>query len=252
MYAVLQMSLEPPVTRDVLERAITATRDLARPDCARLVREMFGIVARNLTQADARALRVALQANNVSTEVVDEVVLPAVPQPKHVRALTLSETGFNLLDLSNCESSYQWKEIVFAAGGSLLHLKSIQDQKWEKAFATGYLSAAEFTPVIVSSSHSFEDLPEFRLELFLPVESPRVQWVLTTNSVITVNDAHLRLRDTDRLASLLSLLGKVLSPEQSNLGVKKALAGEVFRYPSLHAFEDEIIWSLYQLAKGPA
>lgn len=247
MYALLQISLEPPVTRDVLERAITATKDLARPDGARLVREMFGIIARNLTQADALALQAALQANDVPAEVVDEAVLPALPQPRHIRALNLSETGFSLVDPSNCESSYQWKEIVFAAGGSLLHLRNTQDQKWEKAFSTGYLSAAEFTPVIVSSSHSFEDVPEFRLELFLPVKSPRLQWVLATNSVITVNDAHLRLRDIDRLASLLSLLGRVLTPGRSNLGIKKALAGEVFRYPTLHAFEEEIVWSLHRL-----
>ena len=94
MYALLQISLEPPVTRDVLERAITATKDLARPDGARLVREMFGIIARNLTQADALALQAALQANDVPAEVVDEAVLPALPQPRHIRALNLSETGF--------------------------------------------------------------------------------------------------------------------------------------------------------------
>ena len=102
------------------------------------------------------------------------------------------------------------------------------------------------------TDHRLENLPEFRLELFLPAESPRTQWALTKDSVITINDAHLRLRDHDQLVSVLSALGNALSPEQTNLGIKTAMTGVEFIYPSVHAFEQEIVWSLYQMAKGSA
>jgi hypothetical protein len=44
-------------------------------------------------------------------------------------------------------------------------------------------------------------------------------------------------------------LGNALSPEQANLGIKTAMTGDEFIYPSVHAFEEEIVWSLYQMAR---
>jgi hypothetical protein len=252
MYAVLQTSLDQSISRETLEEAVMATEALSPPDCARLVRELFGIIATNLSQGDALALQAALQARNIPTEVVEESRLPALPQPRRVRALNLTEAGIDLIDLYDKVTSYDWQHVVFAAGGGLLHLRSVQDHKLETVYVPGGRGGSSDVRAVVVTDHHFENLPEFRLELFLPVESPRVQWVLTTNSVITINDAPLRLRDADRLASLLSLLGKVLSPEQSNLGIKKALNGEVFRYPALPAFEQEIVWSLYRMARGSA
>lgn len=252
MYAVLQTSLEQPIDRETLEEAVMATEALSPPDCARLVRELFGIIARDLSQADALALQAALQARDIPTEVVEESRLPALPQPRRVRALNLTEAGIELIDLYDQVTSYEWQHLVFAAGGGLLHLRSVQDHKLETVYVPGGRGGSSDVRAVVVTDHHFENLPEFRLELFLPVESPRVQWVLTKDSVITVNDAHLRLRDGDQLASLLSTLGNALAPEQTNLGIKKAMSGEEFSYPSVHAFEEEIVWSLYQMAKGSA
>jgi hypothetical protein len=245
MYAVLQTSLEQSIDRETLEEAIMATEGLAKPDCAQLQKELFGIIAAGLSQDDALALQAALQARNVPTEAVDASVLPVLPLPRRVQALKFVETGIVLVDLYDRETSYEWQHTVFAAGGGLLHLRSIQDQKLETV--PGGRGAQK---AIIITGHHYENLPEFRLELFLPVESPRVQWVLTKDSVIIADDRHLRLRDGEELARLLSRLGSALAPEQVNTGIKKVMAGEEFVYPSVHAFEEEIIWSLYQLMRG--
>jgi hypothetical protein len=249
MYAVLQTSLDQPISREALEAAVMATEGLSKPDCARLLHGLFGIIAGNLSQTDALALQAALRARNVPTEVVDESVLPVLPQPRRVRALKLAEAGVVLTDLYGREELYESGRIVFAAGGSLSHLRSIQDQRLETVYVPGGRGGASDTRAVVVTDHHFENLPEFRLELFLPVDSPRVQWVLAKDSVITVNDAHVRLRDGDQLASLLCTLGNALSPEQTNLGIKNTLSGQAFVYPSVQAFEQEIIWSLYQMTR---
>ncbi len=226
-----------------------ATEGLKRPDCARLLRELFGIIAGNLSQTDALALQAALKARNITTEAVDETVLPVLPLPRRVRSLKLVEDGITLVDIYDRETSYEWQHIVFAAGGGLLHLKSVQDQALKEVYVPGGRGGASDVRTVIVTGHHFENVPEFRLELFVPTESPRVQWVLTKDWVLTVNDAHLRLRDGDQLASLLGALGNALAPEHVNLGIKKAMASEPFRYPSVHAFEEEIVWSLYQMTR---
>ena len=108
----------------------------------------------------------------------------------------------------------------------------------ESEDGTLWFAAAEFGDARLTRSGTFE--------------SPRTQWALTKDSVIAINDTHLRLRDHDQLVSVLSALGNALSQEQTDLGIKTAMTGGEFIYPSVHAFEQEIIWSLYQMAKGSA
>jgi hypothetical protein len=242
MYAVLQNSLEQCIDRGTLEEAVMATEELSPPDCARLVRELFGIVATNLSEADALALQSALQARQISTEVVEESALPVLPLPRHVRALNLRDKGIELIDLYNQMTSWEWPHIVFAAGGGMLHLREVQKQRLAPVGG-----GRDGIRAVIVTRHQSEKFPEFRLELFLPADSPRAQWVLTRDSVLTVNDTHIRLRDEDQLASLLAALGNALAPEQINFGIKRVMANEPFTYPSVHAFEEEIIWSLYRM-----
>ncbi|HVM61879.1 MAG TPA: hypothetical protein VMV72_13535 [Verrucomicrobiae bacterium] len=249
MHALLQTSLGQPIDRQTLEEAVMATEGLAKPDCAGLVREPFGIIAADLSQDDALALQAALRSRNIETEVIDASALPVLPQPRYVRALKLTDSGIGLVDFYDRETSYEWPHIVFAAAGGLLHQRSVQDQKMEAVRVSGGHAKDPGSLSTIVTGHHFESFPEFRLELFLPTKSPRVQWVLTEDSVITVNGAHLRLRDGDQLTALLARLGNTLAPEQTNLGIKAAITGQQFSYPSLHAFEEEIIWSFYQLTR---
>jgi hypothetical protein len=236
MYAVLQTSLEQSIPRDILEEAIMVTEGLTKPDCARLQRKSFGILVGRLSQDDALALQAALQARNIPTEVVDEFALPVLTEPKRGHALKLVETGIVFTDLYGRETSYTSEQIVFAGGGGLLHLKDVQDQELKTVGGPGGYGGYSDVMTTIVTSHRFENLPEFRLELFVPAESPRVQWILTKDWVLTVNNKHIRLRDSDQLVSILAALG-----------IEKAMSGEAFVYPAIHAFEQEIVWSLYQM-----
>jgi hypothetical protein len=249
MYAVLQTSLDQPITREALEAAVMATQTLAKPDCVRLQRELFGFVAEKLSQDDALGLQAALRARNFSTEVVDESELPVLPPPKHGKAIKLLETGVTLIDMYEHEEFYAKEQIVFAAGGRVLHLKDVPYQNMEWVITTGPRGSVH-RGVEMVTEHRLDNVPEFRLELFCLAETTRLQWVVTKDALLRVNGAILKLRDHDQLDGALATLGSLLPPDRVNLGIKKAAAGENFLYPSVHAFEEEIIWSLYRMARG--
>ena len=249
MYAVLQTSLDQPITREVLEAAVMSTQTLSKPDCARLQRELFGFVAEKLSQEDALGLQAALRARNFPTDVVDESELPVLPPPKHGYAINVLETGIALIDMYEHQEFYAKEQIVFAAGGHVLHLKEVPYKNMEWVITPGARGSVHRNVEMVTE-HRLDNVPEFRLELFSLAGAARLQWVLTQDAVLHMNGTNLKLRDRDKLDDALAMLGGLLPPEQTNLGIKKAGSNEQFVYPSVHAFEEEIIWSLYRMANG--
>jgi hypothetical protein len=89
------------------------------------------------------------------------------------------------------------------------------------------------------------------LEFFFDAEVPRLQWLLASDSVLNVNGVNLRLRDLDQIQTFLQTLANLLPSDRVNLGIRKSNAGENFIYPSVRAFEEEIVWTFYQMTRGP-
>src|SRR5712675_446209 len=117
MYAVLQLALDQPIGREALERAVAATRSLAKPDCAVMGRDLFGIVAGNLDQDEALGMQAALRANGVETEVVDEDALPKLAAPKRAQAFRLTPAGLQVIEYTGHEPVFDNATFVFATAG---------------------------------------------------------------------------------------------------------------------------------------
>jgi hypothetical protein len=250
-YALLQLSLEQTIDRTALEDAGAASHSIPRPDCARLQKELFGIVVDNLDYQPAVALRQELGRRNFPTEVVDQSELPVLSLPKRGFAITLAEAGVVLVDMYGGEQLYKKEQIVFAAGGHVLHLKDVPYRNMEWVIAPGPRGSL-LRDVQMVTEHRLDNVPEFRLDLFCLTETPRLLWLLAKDAVLNINGVNLTLRNRDRLDAFLLALGSLLPPAQTNLGIKKAGDGEDFLYPSVRAFEEEIIWSLYQMARKPS
>jgi hypothetical protein len=97
-----------------------------------------------------------------------------------------------------------------------------------------------------------KEIVEFRIEFYVTREPFRFQCVVDDKSIVRPNGQVLKLRDRNQLDALLLNLANTLPPDQVNIGIKKVAAGEDFVYPSVHVFEREIVWSLYQMSKGSA
>jgi hypothetical protein len=245
MYAVVQISLERSISRDVLESAIMATQQLAKPDCARLVRESFGIVAGSLLQADALALQAALRARGIETEVVNEADLPSLPVPHHPQSVDVAEDGVTFTDYTGQATLYPMSVFVYAAGGYVKHLAAPQ-RKLElvQRFVP---RQGMMTNLEMVTERNAKEVVEFRIEYYFTQEPFRFQCVLDDKAIVRVNGQVLKLRDHTQLNSLLLTFANAFPADQTNLGIRKIVTGQEFIYPSVHAFEEEIIWSLYRM-----
>jgi hypothetical protein len=96
------------------------------------------------------------------------------------------------------------------------------------------------------------EVEEFRLDLFIGREPWRVQWVLGGDSVWRVNGRAHQLRDRWELAELLRGLRAYLPEERVNRAIRDAGVAEPVVYPSVRAFEEEIIWRFFHLSQSAA
>jgi hypothetical protein len=250
MYAVLQTSLDQPITREVLESAVMATQQFTKPDCARLQGESFGILVGSLSQDDALALQAALRARGVETEVVDESNLPALPMPYRPQSFTTAPEGVTVADYTEQTTLLLMSTFVFAAAGHLKHLANIPHRNME--FVQKYIPRGGIRNVVeMVPDHEPKEVQEFRIEFYFTQDPFRFQFVLDDKAIIRANGQVLKLRDKNQLDSLLLTFANTFPADQTNLGIQKILTGQEFTYPSVHAFEQEIIWSLHRLARKP-
>ena len=248
-YALLQLSLDQTIDREELEEASVVAPSVARADCALLQRELFGVVVASLEHQEALALQAALRDRSFPTEIVEQSALPVLPSPKRGHALKLIEAGVVLVDMYGREQFYPKEQFMFAAAGHVLHLKNRPYQRLE--WVAQYLPRGGIHQAVQRvTDHRLEDVPEFRLEFFFAVEPPRLQWILVPDAVLNVNGVNLRFRDRHQLDSFLLTLRDLLPSDRVNLRIKKSGAEEDSAYPSVRAFEEEIVWSFFQLARG--
>jgi hypothetical protein len=64
---------------------------------------------------------------------------------------------------------------------------------------------------------------------------------LAGDGVLRANTEMFKLRDRHRLNGLLAALGHCLPADRVNLGIRRATASEELVYPSVRAFEEEIV-----------
>jgi len=222
-YALLQQSLDQTISRQQMEEASVAVPSVARADCAVLQRELFGIVVRGLERAEALAFQAALRMRGFPTDVVADDELPKLAEPVRGLALQTEPDALVNTDSYGRHQRFARAETVFLAGGFV----SVRERRLRSTEAE-----------------------EFRLDLFIGHEPWRVQWVLGGDSVWRVNDRAYQLRDRWELAELLRGLREYLPGERVNRGIRDAGIAEPVVYPSVRAFEEEIIWRFFHLSQS--
>ncbi|MCG3148512.1 MAG: hypothetical protein PCFJNLEI_01956 [Verrucomicrobiae bacterium] len=250
-YALLQQSLDQTISRSDLEEASMVAPRVARADCALLQRELFGIVVGKLPHAEASALQAALRARNFSTDIVAESALPVLPVARGAPALKVSPAGVTVVDLYGREQLLAPDQYVFAAAGRVKRLRNVPAREMEWTVQPGPRGSVSRKVEMVKASR-LADVLEFRIELFLTGEPYRLQWVLDGESTLRADDVVLQLKHGVQLNHLLARIAALLPVERVNQGIQRAIAGEEFVYPSVRAFEEEIIWRFYRLLAGTA
>lgn len=217
-YALLQRSLDQTIDRQALEDASVVAPSVTRTDCARLHRELFGIVVEGLEQAEALALQAALRVRGLDTELVAESELPVLAVPIRRMAVWFEPPLWWVTDAYEVVSRYGEEDFVFAAAG-----------------------------VIGDRVHRIK---EARFELFVAPAPYRLQWVLGTSSVLRFNGRPYVLREAGDWLRALCEVRAVLPAGRVNRGLARCDQTPWFLYPNERAFEEEIIWHFYHLMKG--
>lgn len=245
-YALVQKSLEQTIDRRDLEEASVHVPSVARGDCARLHRNLFGIVVTGLSRDEAIAFQVALEYFHFPTEIVADAEIPRLPDPVVRRGIRFETAELIALDGLGRESPYPWREMQFATGGFVETSKVKHDRM---LIRNPYYNSGARIPgpmFVVGKRETEAPTLQFRLELYFPREPYRLQFRADKNALFRCDDALLRFRELKSFAIILRRIAQLLPQERLGLGIRAAQKGRDFLYPNPSCLEEEVIWHILQ------
>lgn len=244
-YALLQRSLDQTISREAMEEASTAAPMVARGDCARLQRELFGIVVRRLDEENARAFQAALRRYGFETDLVPDEALFALPASFGAIALRLEAGRVAFGDVYGREREAPLTECAFAAAGRVTIEQTRRTTAMELE-VRDYGRWGRTLSVVPATRKEAVEALQFRIELYFARDPLRVEWTLEEGRVARLNGWPVRWRDTERLHEFLGELRAALPPDRVNRGLAQFDAAAPL-YPNLRCFEEEIIWHFHRL-----
>src|SRR5690625_2834831 len=252
-FALVQKSLDQSIDRKTLEEASVHVPSVARGDCARLHRELFGIVVDGLPHDEAIAFQIALEHFNFPTEIVPSNAIPALPPATIQRGIRFGENELIALDGLGRENRYPWSEAQFAAGGFLNAVRFATDLRVVRNPNAAYRGRSYDRTtqafVIDKIEQEVKEL-KFRFEIFLTCEPYRLQFKAGKDSLFRFENQLLRFHQKEILFQILQRIGKLFPKNRQSLAIQAATENRFFLYPSRSALEEEIVWHLFQQLRG--
>jgi len=246
-FAVVQHELVGAPSAEALARAFAAVAQLTRADAKPLARDAFGIVTAGMSFADASAVQQVLAVEGFQTEVVDQTDLPALPAPKQLRRAECLETALVVYDALGRPARIAWDKILLIAAGSVGVREFVR---------TGYETPVTETSYLMLSRlphHAERHTSRLMAEIVLDAEPARYR-IGADRFQYAYLGGRLRPRGADNFVLLVRDLTRLATRASANRG---AVAMEqdppqTFAYPTRHAFEEEMVWLLWQSRRPPA
>jgi hypothetical protein len=245
-YAVLQKELVAP-DLEALKRGCRVLPSLRDLDAQNMFQDSYGILINGLDVLDASALQEALQAEGIATHVVEESELPIVPPAKVIRQIEFLQAHLNMYDPMGRVFALPWQDIMLLAAGNVRmpEFRKVKPAHEEQQFHG--MSHDTF-----SDSRAREGThPQLLLEIFLVGGVAR--YTITGE---TFDFGHLDSRLTPNLQANFSLLLEDLVQFAPHAGLNRGAylatqgGGELFKYPSKHAFYEELVWMLWRISES--
>jgi len=247
-YAILQKSLQPPSTEQLVQ-AFRALPQLTDLDAATMAKDAFGILVQGLELADAGRLLQAMHAAGVEAEMVDHNSLPKLPPAKPLRRADALPEAFVAYDHLGRPDQVEWGHVIFLAAGAVL-LTEFKHVVTERVVHGHYHRGLDgaVTPVTrAEHSEKEEQNHRFILELFLDVAPGRYHIAAEKFNFGYLGN---RLHDR-RVHNYVALVQDCLRYATDAVGNRGAEGQrqdprKLTKYPSKHAFEEEITWQLWR------
>ena len=245
-YSLLQLTLDQTISREDLESAATVLETLARPDIAKLPRELFGIVASGLQWEEANAFRVELARYSYQTEVVADDDIPFLTPSYAVQRIAWNPPAYEFTNAMGRTQVRRLPEAVFLAGGYLSDTElKIETSASIEAKPSQHGSYPSYT---ITRQRKMISVPQFRLDFFFSTAPHRIHVLITPENVAFFQDQPLRLRHPRNIMDAREELRTFFPPERLTNGMLQEDTHPF--YPNMTSYEEEIRWRFYQLNKN--
>lgn len=238
-YSLLQLSLDQTIARESLEDASAVVRSVSRADCAKLQRELFGILISGLEWDEAVAFQAELKHRDFPTELVADDDLPVLHEPYTIQRIALNGRTLDFADAMGRVQTRPVEDLIFLAGGfsTRTELKTMEYQKVD-------YSTRGMPRLVTDREAREEHSEEFRLDFFFTTAPHRLQARLSGANAMFYQDHSLRLRLRGGLLATMEELRALLPPERTNSGLQRRDAATA--YPNLSSYEKEIRWHFHR------
>jgi hypothetical protein len=248
-YAVLQTSLDTP-SIEQMARAIPTVPGLTAADAHILGNDAFGILVKDFSTEQARALQGALRAEGVETEIVEQSLLPVLPQAHLAQRLDGTPEHLLIHDPLGRTFRLEWAQITFIAAGAvrLTDFVRREQKRTMTRYTAGGMAYHDTEYETVSREERNEHL---MAEIFASGPTPRYSFTADKfnfaglgerNLHNTVANFSLTIRDLAQFGAGAAL--------NQGAGALSQDATKIFSYPSKNAFYEEIVWTHWQMKKG--
>jgi hypothetical protein len=248
-YALLQTDLNPP-SLDQLRRAFRFVPGLTPYDANILGNDAFGILVKDFSAEQAGALQGALRVEGIETEIVDQSLLPALPQTKIVQRLECHPAHLLIFDPLGKSFPLEWRHIMLIAAGGVQLTEFVRHETKRpvKLYRRDGQSTAEFEHETVTRKER-----NFHLLCEIIITGAALRYSFSADKF---NFACLGERNLQNPSANFSLFVRDLIHFCPHAGLNRgatalqANATEIFAYPTKNAFHEEIVWMLWQIRKA--
>jgi hypothetical protein len=246
----MQKMPEPP-TVEQLKNAFRGVPGLTEVDASTLGKDAFGVVVRGFELEPALALKTALAAQGVETEVVDEAALPKLPESRQVHRADCTPEGLVIYDPMDRSFTLGWQNIWVIAAGMVRMSDFMRVEVAQRAVRAG-----RYTPTVAYRRETKEEQSDHSLVEIIIMRAA-LRYTLKMDRLDCMSFEYLGPRRTQNWAENFSMMVQDMmqfAPQAAlNRGAysfrEQAAEPYSVSYPSKTAFYEEIIWILWQMMR---
>jgi hypothetical protein len=275
-YAVLQTGSEPPSTEQ-LKHAFRGVRGLTELDAYTVGKDAFGLLAKGFGLEPAQALKHSLAAQGIAAEVVDETVLPVLPDSFFLTRMDCTEKALLVYDAIGRVAEVAWTDVLLIAAGTVVMTEFKQvPAAVEPSVQRGLDMMADLTRpkgfrrrdfLEEIAAHALPDIPRLdiktreeqhqRLIIEIILAGAVTRYTVRQDRMTLLFFQYLGERRTTDVYQNFSLLIRDLVQHSADAAINRGAYylkendATPFQYPNKVAFYNEMVWLLWRKALSP-
>ena len=248
--AVVQKNLEPPTTEQ-LRNAFRGIPGLTPADAYIIGNEAYGILVNGFERQAAEALKAALAAQGVETEVVEEEQLPKLPLMRTVHRLDCTSDALMIFDPLGRSFPLKWENILLIAAGRV-RLTEFNTVTRTAPMLFGH-TARSGAPIQIKTETMEQSADHWLLEIV--ISGAALRYSIVADRPESLLFQYLGARRTGDVTSNFKLVVEDIVKAAPQATINRGAyylrenAATPFYYPSRHAFDEEMTWLLWSAGR---